>query len=43
MKRANGLMIAGMLASTAIPAWAGNDGGVGGVDVRVGVGDRVGG
>ena len=32
MKRANGLMIAGMLAMTAIPAWAGNDGGVGGVD-----------
>jgi hypothetical protein len=32
MKVANGLMIAGMLAMTAIPAWAGNDGGVGGVD-----------
>ncbi|HBH89601.1 hypothetical protein [Ponticaulis sp.] len=32
MKLANGLMIAGMLAMTAIPAWAGNDGGVGGVD-----------
>ena len=34
MKRANGLMIAGMLAMTAIPAWAGNDGGVGGVDYQ---------
>ena len=32
MKLANGLMIAGTLAMTAIPAWAGNDGGVGGVD-----------
>lgn len=32
MKQAIGLMIAGMLASTAMPAWAGNDGGVGGVD-----------
>jgi hypothetical protein len=32
MKIANGLVIAGMLAMTAIPAWAGNDGGKGGVD-----------
>lgn len=32
MKIANGLMISGMLAMTAVPAWAGNDGGVGGVD-----------
>lgn len=32
MKFAKGLMIAGMVAMTAIPAWAGNDGGVGGVD-----------
>lgn len=34
MKYAQGLMIAGMLAMTAIPAWAGNDGGVGGVDYQ---------
>lgn len=32
MKFAKGLMIAGVVAMTAIPAWAGNDGGVGGVD-----------
>ena len=39
MKRALGLMIAGMLATTAIPAWAGNDGGVGGVDYSAMSGD----
>ncbi len=32
MNIAKGLMIAGMITMTAIPAWAGNDGGVGGVD-----------
>ncbi len=36
MKIAKGLVIAGMLAMTAIPAWAGNDGGKGGVDYGTG-------
>ena len=35
MKFATGLTIASMVAMTAIPAWAGNDGGVGGVDYTV--------
>ncbi|MFC6198085.1 hypothetical protein [Ponticaulis profundi] len=39
MKYAKGLMIAGMVAMTAIPAWAGNDGGTGGVDYQAMSGD----
>lgn len=39
MKFAKGLLIAGMAAMTAIPAWAGNDGGVGGVDYDAMSGD----